>query len=63
MCYMLQTDRVAFTCRSRLPVNYTTGIGGLTPNTDTLYSFGYLDLSTGPLTITVPDTNGDFYGE
>jgi len=32
-----------------------------TPNNDTLYSRGFLDLSTGPVRIHVPDTNGRYY--
>lgn len=31
------------------------------PNFDTLYSSAWLDLSNGPLIITVPDTNGRYY--
>ena len=32
-----------------------------TPNTDTLYSRGFLDLSAGPVQIHVPDTNDRYY--
>ncbi|MGB7372291.1 DUF1254 domain-containing protein [Erythrobacter sp.] len=32
-----------------------------TPNADTLYSNAYLDLSDGPVLITVPPTNGRYY--
>jgi hypothetical protein len=32
-----------------------------TPNNDTLYSRAVLDLSTGPVRIHVPDTNGRYY--
>lgn len=31
------------------------------PNADTLYSNAYLDLSDGPVLLTVPDTNGRYY--
>lgn len=31
------------------------------PNFDTLYSSAWLDLSEGPVTLTVPDTNGRYY--
>ena len=31
------------------------------PNFDTLYSSGWLDLTEGPVIVTVPDTNGRFY--
>jgi len=30
-------------------------------NFDTLYSFAWLDLSQGPVILTVPDTNGRYY--
>ena len=32
-----------------------------TPNNDTLYSRAFLDLSTGPVSFHVPDTNGRYY--
>jgi len=32
-----------------------------TPNNDTLYSRAFLDLSTGPVQLRVPDTNGRYY--
>ena len=31
------------------------------PNVDTLYSISWLDLSDGPLILSVPDTNGRYY--
>lgn len=34
---------------------------GYGPNADTLYSFGWLDLSQQPIVLHVPDTNGRFY--
>jgi hypothetical protein len=30
-------------------------------NVDTLYSWGWLDLSEGPVVVTLPDTNGRYY--
>jgi DNA sulfur modification protein DndE len=34
---------------------------GYGPNADTLYSFGWLDLSKEPIVLHVPNTNGRFY--
>ena len=31
------------------------------PNADTLYSIAWLDLTSGPLVISIPATNGRFY--
>jgi len=31
------------------------------PNVDTLYSFAWIDLTQGPLLLTVPDTHGRYY--
>jgi hypothetical protein len=35
--------------------------GVTTPNTDTVYSRAYLDLSGGPINITMPDMDGRYY--
>lgn len=35
--------------------------GGTAPNNDTLYSSAWLDLSAGPVTITVPPTGGRYF--
>jgi len=32
-----------------------------TPNSDTLFSMAYVDLSHGPINITMPDMNGRYY--
>ena len=33
----------------------------VSPNVNVLYGPGFLDLSHGPINITVPDTNGRYY--
>ena len=44
----------------QLMANYTiTAV--VSPNTDTLYSVAWLDLTSGPLVIEVPDMEGRFY--
>src|SRR5258708_39549206 len=35
--------------------------GGTAPNNDTLYSSAWLDLSAGPITITVPPAGGRYF--
>jgi hypothetical protein len=35
--------------------------GVTTPNNDTLYSIAWLDLASGPVTLSLPDTNGRYY--
>ncbi len=40
------------------PANFKTVVR---PNFDTLYSSGWLDLTNGPVIVSVPDTNGRYY--
>jgi hypothetical protein len=35
--------------------------GYVTPNVNTLYGFGFLDLAAQPIILTVPDSNGRYY--
>jgi hypothetical protein len=52
---------------SQAPVNQLANLtlaplsAGYGPNADTLYSFGWLDLSKEPVVLHVPNTNGRFY--
>lgn len=38
-----------------------TFVDVVSPNADTLYSLGWLDLGQGPLVLSVPDTHGRYY--
>ena len=52
---------------TQAPVNQLANLtlaplsAGYGPNADTLYSFGWLDLSKEPIVLHVPNTNGRFY--
>jgi hypothetical protein len=35
--------------------------GYVTPNVNTLYGFGFLDLAAQPVILTAPDSNGRYY--
>ena len=55
---------IPVTMNSILWLNTTSTAGHdyvVTPSVDMLYGPGFLDLSRGPINITVPDTNGRYY--
>jgi hypothetical protein len=35
--------------------------GYVTPNVNTLYGFGFLDLAAGPIILSVPNSHGRYY--
>lgn len=49
------------TFRNRQTLPDATTKGGANPNADFLYSQAWLDLSHGPVILTVPDTHGRYY--